>query len=205
MRTSGHNAPFRLSGTSLKLRNTFCKRVGGDQAQTLYAVCRHEDSFWNEHIDSFPDPYERADDQVTTWLPMQGGNGRNSNVELNPLIGPSLQMVARCANDIWSFSTSWARQRTQWAGALLSYVRSTLSAIDPSDFSPQAASEMASRASMPFMVDMLREAIESDWSAYAFLVCSTEDEHLVVRLGNIQAHICGLEYYTQRSCAAGAL
>ena len=45
----------------------------------------------------------------------------------------------------------------------------------------QAASEIPSRASMPYMVDKLREAIEEDWSEYAFLVCSTDDEHLVVR------------------------
>eukprot|EP00966_Prymnesium_polylepis_P038011 881630-Prymnesium_polylepis.1 len=31
------------------------------------------------------------------------------------------------------------------------------------------------------MVDRVREAIEEDWSEYAFLVCSTDDEHLVVR------------------------
>jgi len=45
----------------------------------------------------------------------------------------------------------------------------------------QAAMEMSCRASMPYMVDKLREAIEEDWSEYAFLVCSTDDEHLVVR------------------------
>jgi len=41
--------------------------------------------------------------------------------------------------------------------------------------------EMPSRASMPYVVDKLREAIEEDWSEYGFLVCSTDDEHLVVR------------------------
>jgi len=45
----------------------------------------------------------------------------------------------------------------------------------------QAASEMPSRASMPHIVDQIREAIEEDWSEYAFLVCSTDDEHVVVR------------------------
>jgi len=45
----------------------------------------------------------------------------------------------------------------------------------------QAATEIPSRASMPYMVDKLREAVEEDWSEYAFLVCSTDDEHLVVR------------------------
>ena len=45
---------------------------------------------------------------------------------------------------------------------------------------PQAASEIPSRSSMPYIVDNLREAIEEDWSEYAFLVCSTDDEHLVV-------------------------
>lgn len=44
----------------------------------------------------------------------------------------------------------------------------------------QAASEMPSRASMPHIVDQVREAIEEDWSEYAFLVCSTDDEHIVV-------------------------
>jgi len=45
----------------------------------------------------------------------------------------------------------------------------------------QAATEMPTRAGMPYMVDRVREAIEEDWSEYAFLVCSTDDEHLVVR------------------------
>ena len=45
----------------------------------------------------------------------------------------------------------------------------------------QAASEMPSRQSLPAMVEQLREAIEDDWGEYAFLVCSTDDEHLVVR------------------------
>ena len=31
------------------------------------------------------------------------------------------------------------------------------------------------------MVAELREAIEEDWAEYAFLVCSTDDEHVVVR------------------------
>ncbi|KAL1495714.1 hypothetical protein AB1Y20_016577 [Prymnesium parvum] len=47
--------------------------------------------------------------------------------------------------------------------------------------SGQAATELPSRKSLPHMVDKLREAIEADWSEYDFLVCSTDDEHLVVR------------------------
>ena len=45
----------------------------------------------------------------------------------------------------------------------------------------QAASELPTRSTLPQMVAELREAIEGDWSEYAFLVCSTDDEHVVVR------------------------
>ena len=45
----------------------------------------------------------------------------------------------------------------------------------------QASSELPSRSTLPAMVAELREAIEKDWAEYPFLVCSTDDEHLVVR------------------------
>jgi len=45
----------------------------------------------------------------------------------------------------------------------------------------QAASELPTRSTLPQMVAELREAIEFDWSEYGFLVCSTDDEHVVVR------------------------
>ncbi len=45
----------------------------------------------------------------------------------------------------------------------------------------QAASELPTRSTLPQMVAELREGIEFDWSEYAFLVCSTDDEHVVVR------------------------
>ena len=45
----------------------------------------------------------------------------------------------------------------------------------------QAASELPTRSTLPQMVAELREAIEFDWGEYAFLVCSTDDEHVVVR------------------------
>lgn len=45
----------------------------------------------------------------------------------------------------------------------------------------QSASEMPTRASLPHIVDQLREAVEADWGEYSFLVCSTDDEHIVVR------------------------
>jgi len=45
----------------------------------------------------------------------------------------------------------------------------------------QAASELPSRSTLPSMVAELREAIEQDWAEYPFLVCSTDDEHVVVR------------------------
>ena len=45
----------------------------------------------------------------------------------------------------------------------------------------QASSELPTRSTLPQMVAELREAIEFDWSEYAFLVCSTDDEHVVIR------------------------
>ena len=45
----------------------------------------------------------------------------------------------------------------------------------------QSASEMPSRSTLPSMVAELREALEQDWAEYPFLVCSTDDEHVVVR------------------------
>jgi len=45
----------------------------------------------------------------------------------------------------------------------------------------QASSELPTRSTLPQMVAELREAIEFDWSEYGFLVCSTDDEHVVVR------------------------
>jgi len=45
----------------------------------------------------------------------------------------------------------------------------------------QAATELPSRSTLPAMVAELREAIEQDWAEYPFLVCSTDDEHVVVR------------------------
>uniref|UniRef100_A0A7S2IBN6 Uncharacterized protein n=1 Tax=Haptolina brevifila TaxID=156173 RepID=A0A7S2IBN6_9EUKA len=45
----------------------------------------------------------------------------------------------------------------------------------------QASSELPTRSTLPQMVAELREAIEADWGEYAFLVCSTDDEHVVVR------------------------
>merc|ERR1719473_1787214 len=41
--------------------------------------------------------------------------------------------------------------------------------------------ELPSRSTLPSMVAELREAIEADWAEYPFLVCSTDDEHVVVR------------------------
>jgi len=45
----------------------------------------------------------------------------------------------------------------------------------------QAATELPSRSTLPAMVAELREAVEGDWAEYPFLVCSTDDEHVVVR------------------------
>merc|ERR1740138_61551 len=45
----------------------------------------------------------------------------------------------------------------------------------------QAATELPSRSTLPQMVAELREALEEDWGEYPFLVCSTDDEHVVVR------------------------
>lgn len=45
----------------------------------------------------------------------------------------------------------------------------------------QAATELPTRSTLPQMVAELRESIEADWGEYAFLVCSTDDEHVVVR------------------------
>jgi len=45
----------------------------------------------------------------------------------------------------------------------------------------QSATELPSRATLPSMVSELRAAIEEDWADYSFLVCSTDDEHIVVR------------------------
>jgi len=45
----------------------------------------------------------------------------------------------------------------------------------------QAAMELPSRSTLPAMVAELREALEEDWGEYPFLVCSTDDEHVVVR------------------------
>ena len=45
----------------------------------------------------------------------------------------------------------------------------------------QSASELPSRSTLPSMVAELRESIEQDWAEYPFLVCSTDDEHVVVR------------------------
>ena len=45
----------------------------------------------------------------------------------------------------------------------------------------QAAMELPSRSTLPSMVAELRESIEQDWAEYPFLVCSTDDEHVVVR------------------------
>jgi len=45
----------------------------------------------------------------------------------------------------------------------------------------QAATELPTRSTLPQMVAELREAVEADWGEYAFLVCSTDDEHVVVR------------------------
>ena len=45
----------------------------------------------------------------------------------------------------------------------------------------QSASEIPGRQNLPEIVDRLRATIEEDWEEYGFLVCSTDDEHLVVR------------------------
>ena len=45
----------------------------------------------------------------------------------------------------------------------------------------EASSELPSRSTLPAMVAELRESIEKDWAEYPFLVCSTDDEHVVVR------------------------
>ena len=45
----------------------------------------------------------------------------------------------------------------------------------------QSAMELPSRSTLPSMVAELREALEADWAEYPFLVCSTDDEHVVVR------------------------
>tara|TARA_B110001452_G_C15168351_1_gene406137 strand:+ start:51 stop:1136 length:1086 start_codon:yes stop_codon:yes gene_type:complete len=45
----------------------------------------------------------------------------------------------------------------------------------------QSANEIPGRQMLPEIVDRLRIAIEEDWEEYSFLVCSTDDEHLVLR------------------------
>jgi len=45
----------------------------------------------------------------------------------------------------------------------------------------QSASEIPGRQNLPEIVDRMRASIEEDWEEYGFLVCSTDDEHLVVR------------------------
>ena len=45
----------------------------------------------------------------------------------------------------------------------------------------QSASEIPGRQNLPEIVDLLRSSIEEDWEEYGFIVCSTDDEHLVIR------------------------
>jgi len=45
----------------------------------------------------------------------------------------------------------------------------------------EAATERPGRASMPEIVELIRTAIEEDWGDYSFIVCATDDEHVVVR------------------------
>ena len=44
----------------------------------------------------------------------------------------------------------------------------------------EAATERPSPQNMPEIVEQLRTAVEADWE-YAFIVCATDDEHIVVR------------------------
>jgi len=45
----------------------------------------------------------------------------------------------------------------------------------------QAANEIPSARQLPEIVEQLHMQLAADWSDYPFVVCSTEDEHIVVR------------------------
>jgi len=45
----------------------------------------------------------------------------------------------------------------------------------------EAATERPGHASMPEIVEFLRRSIEADWEDYTFIVCATDDEHVVIR------------------------
>lgn len=45
----------------------------------------------------------------------------------------------------------------------------------------EAATERPSPARLGEMVETIREAINADWAEYNFIVCATDDEHIVVR------------------------
>ena len=45
----------------------------------------------------------------------------------------------------------------------------------------EASTEMPNRQQLPHIVDALRKAVHDDWEEYNFLVCATDDEHVVIR------------------------
>ncbi|KAL3911540.1 MAG: hypothetical protein SGPRY_008653 [Prymnesium sp.] len=127
---------------------------------------KHEDAFFNKIDPAGPDPYEIADDQAQTpTLPCA-----------------SLQVAARREGE-----THGDRGKEDHNHHHRDQKITIITiGIDPDGGEVrawwcQAATELPSRKGLPHMVDKLREAIEEDWSQYPFLVCSTEDEHLVVR------------------------
>uniref|UniRef100_A0A7S4B770 Uncharacterized protein n=1 Tax=Chrysotila carterae TaxID=13221 RepID=A0A7S4B770_CHRCT len=45
----------------------------------------------------------------------------------------------------------------------------------------EAATEIPCAKSLPEIIESLRKDLESDWEDYDFIVCSTDDEHIVIR------------------------
>lgn len=131
------------------------------------ATLPHEDSFGGESpFYRDPDPYERADDEALRWKWLQDA-----------------QILAE------PFKPSGAPPPTP-ATAPPRHRRAIHPLISPASPSlagrvkgqmNEASTEMPNRQQLPHIVDALRKAVHDDWEEYNFLVCATDDEHVVIR------------------------